>query len=792
MKQKILFLFTLILLFSVYEMCAQTVSPGLFPNQTLPDNIRDVSCNITPSSTIWSIQELAKSPNTEFVNAGSCVLTGDIDGDGEIELIVQNNIDATTDTRITAIYIYGFNKATQSLYRKYTINIPVLNINQSYAFGNITVANVNGNQYASIFYTCADGYLYKYDYNSGNYTQSWRSLFSSNPQYVRGVPIVADFNNLGRVQVNVYDKIFDAVSGTLLVDGGYLGNSTYSFGLVGHVLYGAPLYTVRTYMSSMHAGDINGDGTLEIVGGDCVYKVTIADPDNYSASNKFELIQRANSSGRTDIADGGTALVDMDLDGQLDVVVIAKAQLNETKSVYVYNPRTGAILHTNQINDIPKYPTAVPHGPSMPFVGDLDGDGYPEIALTSRFILQTYKLNVATNQIELFWQLATQDGSASTTLTLFDFNQTGISQLVYRDQSTLRIIDGRASISDASRTLASFNVISYTINEYPTVADINGDGQAEIMVTGGNGGVIGGWLYVFGSGDPIDHPWAPARSVWNTNAYNAVNVNEDLTIPKYHLNPATVFPGYNGVLGGGDDVRPFNNFLQQQTILNQDGTPLWPGPEAQVSGTPTFNYNESDAMTVTIDVKNAGDAIFQSPFYITAYRDNVGGSPSYTHTHIGTIGVGQTETISFTIPSFSSWIEYNFIVIKLNDKGDGRLNDQEVCRDSQSQYRYYGLLPTEQDVCAGKVGELACSFTLNGGTNHYQWQSSKNGQIWENITDAPDASKYTPANQRQGIIYYRVVVSDGVETINSESVKIRVRSCQLPVNHNISVMGYYD
>jgi hypothetical protein len=38
-----------------------------------------------------------------------------------------------------------------------------------------------------------------------------------------------------------------------------------------------------------------------------------------------------------------------------------------------------------------------------------------------------------------------------------------------------------------------------------------------------------------------------------------VNVNEDLTVPRCPLNPVTVFPGRDGIIGTADDMRPFNN-----------------------------------------------------------------------------------------------------------------------------------------------------------------------------------------------------------------------------------------
>jgi len=71
----------------------------------------------------------------------------------------------------------------------------------------------------------------------------------------------------------------------------------------------------------------------------------------------------------------------------------------------------------------------------------------------------------------------------------------------------------------------------------------------------------------------------------------------------------------------------------------------------------------------------------------------------------------------------------------------------------------------------------------------------KDGVTWPSdyIPGATSVS-YTPTTQRRGTMYYRVEVTDNdtEEKVFSEPAKIKLRSCQLPVNHNTSVMEYYD
>ena len=109
--------------------------------------------------------------------------------------------------------------------------------------------------------------------------------------------------------------------------------------------------------------------------------------------------------------------------------------------------------------------------------------------------MNEYNLNYNTTTgtaTQHIWSFGTNDMSGSTGITAFDFDGNGIREIVYRDQSTLRVINGNRS---TPLNYATEAVASSTWGEYPIVADLNNDGQAEIAVTGDDR------LQVFGS-DP--------------------------------------------------------------------------------------------------------------------------------------------------------------------------------------------------------------------------------------------------------------------------------------------------
>ncbi|MDR2953542.1 MAG: FG-GAP-like repeat-containing protein [Prevotella sp.] len=819
MKQK--FLSSLVLLFLLISPLAKGQVPTLPEGVVFPDNISDKECFVIPKGFKWDIAkkyQSAISPSTMRVQSYANLLVGNVTGDpsGIPKIITLNFL---TDSNFSnGILIFNNDL---SLYR----SIPVPSA-ESYVTLPLAIGDVNGDGEAEIIY--GTGYrnisdpnlYYRLQAYKANGTLVWTSnatyMQSFNSTYFHSSSIcIANLDGDDNVEIFAGDRIFDGKTGNLLatlptapiiaspVNMNVNGVATNGRGM--H--YNASSTVTSGYLPAI--GDIDGDGILEIVCGNTTYKVTINDRAN-PALNTVTIV------GQIDMVDGYTSLADIDGDGITDVVVVGRPTNGADSQMYVWS---GVGTSGNKIGQtvlgssyklvasdpgyVAAYAATYGQNGSRPFIGDIDGDGKPEIAYTSRTLLGIFSYNATTKLFERRYRTGTTDTSAATTLSLFDFNQDGRSEMVYRDETLLRIMqfkdDGAGGFTCEETT---FPCRSGTHTEYPTIADINNDGHAEIIVSGAD--IVANSPYDAGSansnirvmvfGSP-SNSWASARRVWNQHAYNAININEDLTIPKRQINPATVFPGADGDLATtGDNVRPFNNFLQQQTTLSKWGTQLWLAPNGQISGTPEFSYNETDdKMTVTVKVHNVGDAIFQSPFYVTAYKDNVGSTPKYTYRYNNTIAVDETVTLSFDIEHFDrDWCPYNFIVLKINDDGDDGTGNQAVCLESQNLYRYYGILPVSQEVCVGEEEMMTCSFALSTGDT-YQWQWSKDGIIWTNISGAT-AISYTPTEHRRGITYYRVIVTNdaATETIYSAPAHIEAKSCKLPVNHNISAMEYYD
>lgn len=775
---------------------AQTLPPGV----SLPDNISDAECFSLPTGFAWDIAKKYQSsinPISMRLQPYANLLVGDIDLDGKPEILTLNYYSQAYFSN--SIFIFN-----NDLTLKKAINVPS---SESYVTLPLATGDVNGDGKPEIIY--GTGYRNISDPNLQYRLQAYNAdgdlLWTSSDPYLNSYSStyfhsssisLADLDGDGTVEIFAGDRIFAGETGKLLA---MLPTATGNGR--GRQL-NASSNNVCGYLPAI--GDIDGDGKQEIAGGNTTYKVTINSRVN-SALNSVSIL------GQIAMVDGYTSLADIDGDGLLDVVVVGRQTIGDDSQMYVWsgvgvaNNKIGQTVlgssYKLQVGDPgynPSFAVSYGRNGSRPFIGDIDGDGKPEIAYTSLALLGIFTYNKATNQFVRRFRTGTTDTSAATTLSLFDFNQDGKTELVYRDETDLRIMQfSDNGLGGFNCTETRFPCLSGTHTEHPVIADINGDGHAEIIVSGEDpadrpyGGLNeNARIMVFGS---PTNAWASARKVWNQHGYNVLNVNEDLTIPAKPMNPATRFPGPDGILGNSDDVWPFNNFLQQQTTLSKYGTMLWLAANAQFESLPQYEYDKTtDKIKITLSIKNIGDSPFLNPFYITVYKDNLGGPVKYTHTYTNpngnSIEPGEIKTISFTLSNFqTTWNPNNGIIINLNDKGDGT-QVQNVCGQAAPIF-YYPVIPTDQDDCYDLINRvLTCPYAVAGAS--FQWQVSKDGgATWSDITGATSRT-YTIPN-KLGLSHYRVKVTlpSTIQT-DSDAVSVYMRSCQMPVNHNMTSAGY--
>lgn len=184
--------------------------------------------------------------------------------------------------------------------------------------------------------------------------------------------------------------------------------------------------------------------------------------------------------------------------------------------------------------------------PAMACASDLDGDGIDEL------VIETPSALIAMSGAEgsTLWQIPVDEAQTGgmTGCSFFDFDGDGRPELLYSDEHTFYLLD-----SGTGATLYSVARISATGLDLPIVADLDGDGSAEIVIN-----VAGNWDH---SETVIayHHPggnWPPAPPIWGSATWSGTTLWADGEVRSEPSRPWQN-PGFwrgqvSGPLGGRD------------------------------------------------------------------------------------------------------------------------------------------------------------------------------------------------------------------------------------------------
>ncbi len=289
------------------------------------------------------------------------------------------------------------------------------------------------------------------------------------------------------------------------------------------------------------AADINLDGRPEVIAGNTVYRadgLLLWQFDFPSASSRC----RASEQGRP--CDGYAAVGDFDDDPEAEIVIVRAGD------VWILN-HDGTLLAKLEIPvDNCGYNEGGP-----PTIADFDGDGRAEIGVAGADFYVVFDLDCCDElphcpgipQGEDYceapgirWSFPTDDCSSRVTgSSVFDFDGDGRAEVVYNDERYFRIFDGMDGT-----VLVEIPNRSHTRLEYPIIADVNNDGNANIVFIE-NSNVIGNLnrgIHVWGDGEDR---WVPTRRIWNQHMYNITNITEEGLLPPYnHLPNWLVFNNF--------------------------------------------------------------------------------------------------------------------------------------------------------------------------------------------------------------------------------------------------------
>ncbi|MEQ6121313.1 FG-GAP-like repeat-containing protein, partial [Reichenbachiella sp. MALMAid0571] len=568
-------------------------------------------------------------------NNSSLPAVGDVDGDGIPEVVVSNR--ATNRLSI----LNGIDGQTE----KTIITDPY---SSNYISHDVTIADINGDECAEIFMAGAytEGTIMAFDCNLST-TPLWETR---TPDDHTGAISVADFDQDGTPELMVGNGIYNASTGAVII--------SPSSPMATKVFYGT---TAIDILEDSECDDCEG---LEMVAGGIIYSIDIASKKRTVVKEVNDLLF-GNNDWNIDDYSGNynmnfSAVADYNLDGHIDVLFNGKDD-NGRIVIFFWDVENSTVLTFKDLND--QYHWL---GTGRINISDLDNDGQLNAAFVSDQTL--YALDENFDQL---WEKGITEGSSGITgCSVFDFNDDGSAEVLYRSETTFHIIDGTNGFTRTSKAC-----ISLTWDEYPIVADVDGDGQSEICLAcatsnGSNkNSSSDGQIRVYES-DGED--WQPSREVWNQHAYFNVNVNDDLTIPRVQQNPSIVY-SLNQCDGSPGANRPLNTFLNQSPILGDDGCPSYVSPDIKLGDNivadqpqcPDTNFN------VSFDIENSGDVAISSLIPVTFYAGDPAISTSTKlNTSVATLenlDIGETTTITLEVqgPGGSGFE----LFVSINDNG---------------------------------------------------------------------------------------------------------------------------
>ena len=315
--------------------------------------------------------------------------------------------------------------------------------------------------------------------------------------------------------------------------------------------------------------DVDLDGRNELVAGDTLYRLE---------GNTLQVVWDRTVPDHL-MVDGFTAVGNLDADPQAEIVYVSSNQ------VMVLND-DGSVLSPRRLI-APFLPLTDPTfwaGP--PSLGDLDGDGTPDILIATQQGLYALRANLST-----LWHVDTTERSEMTSAVAFDLDGDGKDEVLVLDQTTFRILDGATGA-----TLYSRPNLSKTATESPVVADVDGDGRAEILVPSNRsfaGDTSTQGLHVLGNPS-----WRGTRPVWNEHTFHGTNVQSDGTVPAVETPAWQVTDGFRSNLELPAPVR----YLPNPTL-----------------GLPRVGRAGTDGVPVTLRVGNGGRQILPAGVPVALY-----------------------------------------------------------------------------------------------------------------------------------------------------------------------------
>ncbi len=500
-----------------------------------------------------------------------------------------------------------------------------------------------------------------------------------------------------------------------------------------------------TNWGAITIADIDQDGIPEVLHGRDVF------------DNNGSRIWSGTAGRGTQSNLGGMSLVaDIDLDGENEVVA-GQTVYNSTGGIEVtlngvpdgYNAignfdtddfaeivhvRSGAVRLFEHDGTLIWGPVFIPGGGvgGPPTIADYDNDGEPEIGVAGARRYAVFETDGS-----LLWQVVTQDVSSNRTgSSVFDFEGDGIAEVVYRDERFLRVYRG----TDGT-VLFETDMSSCTWHEYVLVADVDADGNAEIVAVANNNCGFGPQRGVFVFGDQNDN-WVATRQIWNQHTYHITNINSDGSIPAVEQN--------NWLIDGLNNYR-LNEFLPDEGQSTN-------APDLTSSFIRFDQSNCPASVEITARIGNGGSLFVPAGVNVSFYQGDPAAGGVLIGTTVSTLVLqpGQFEDISVTWNNPVIGVANIYVVADDDGTGNSAINEGDETNNSANVEETFCIPACIDDLQArAKRGKIQLTWTHVPSSEYGILRSDAlNGVYTEIARTTSDYSTYLDGAINLGQTYY--------------------------------------
>ena len=338
-----------------------------------------------------------------------------------------------------------------------------------------------------------------------------------------------------------------------------------------------------------------------------------------------------------------TMVINADDDPEAEVGFIGGSKLA------VHN-HDGSLLY--EINDIAM------ERPGPPCVADFDGDGEAEMAWGSKSIFSVYELDGT----KLWSTMGISDPSGLAGCAGYDANGDGIYEILFADQHDL-IFDGKTG--DVLFKQPGHN--SGTVFEYPTVADVDKDGSAEILYVS-NGDAAWGTLTVLGH---AGSGWMASGPTWGIHDFAVTNL-----LPGGKV-PAKAEPWW----------QIYNVFRARPTV-DDAAVDL----RVEVADSCVTGCQEQSSATLVVQVFNYGGVDVDAGVPVTLFRKDGMMLEALETVVVGEVIPAGTGTAGIVFTVEIANLGADGLVVRVDDDGMGG-SVQSECEESNNEAAWDNLCP---------------------------------------------------------------------------------------------------